>query len=616
MSQQAERRIDTPPPRVAETRRTAPRLSLGPLLPGFALVAAWGVVILLVGLGGDFPLNDDWAYAHSARHLRATGEVRILDWAAPSLVGHIAWGALIFGLFEESYRALRVGTLAWGAVGLLLLYAVGRRSRFTALQSLFFAAAVGFSPWYVNLSFTFMTDIPWLVLVLGAAVVLLGAGRGQTGRLLAAGALLALASLWRQLAVICAPAFLLLIAVDAFGQGADDRPHRRWHVVSRGAIFLAPLVLGYGAFHLWYTRVHGATLANRLTWQNMLDNDWWNPIAHTLAIWHYLGLWSLPAVAAVLAVRRLRAVTWRRLRASRTLAVGAALALGGFAIVMAVFAKPGGLEKLLQPTMPYLGNLVFLFGAGPLTLYETYTGRAAFPHQGIWFGYLLSALTTVGGVFAAVWIATAVREVRSFFRRVRTGAATLVGPAFAENQERARVRLLIVALAGCYLGWHVVTAGFLFDRYVFVVMPFMVWITLDRVGPELASSRWAHGAVLLFAIFSAGATREYLAWNAAREQAVRGLEARGISPRDIDGGFEVNGPRHYQAHFARTKTLMTDRPHPWWIKDARYRLSFWPAATPGCRTLERHPFWTWPGSGPRAIYVLECGAAAPVVPKS
>src|SRR5688572_21445968 len=59
------------------------------------LVAVWALVIALVGLGGDYPLNDDWVYAWSVRRLVTTGRLEILDWAAPSLIGHVWWGAAL-----------------------------------------------------------------------------------------------------------------------------------------------------------------------------------------------------------------------------------------------------------------------------------------------------------------------------------------------------------------------------------------------------------------------------------------------------------------------------------------------------------------------------------------
>src|SRR5271154_4329523 len=90
------------------------------------IVAVWALVVALVGLGGDFALNDDWAYAYSARHLLRTGELRILDWAAPSLATHALWGAGALRLLGDSYVALRRGTLLWALSAILCLYGLAR----------------------------------------------------------------------------------------------------------------------------------------------------------------------------------------------------------------------------------------------------------------------------------------------------------------------------------------------------------------------------------------------------------------------------------------------------------------------------------------------------------
>src|ERR1700674_2326417 len=90
------------------------------------VVAVWALVVGLVGLGGDFALNDDWAYAYSARHLLHTGELRILDWAAPSLATHALWGAGALRLLGDTYVALRCGTLLWALGAILCLYGLGR----------------------------------------------------------------------------------------------------------------------------------------------------------------------------------------------------------------------------------------------------------------------------------------------------------------------------------------------------------------------------------------------------------------------------------------------------------------------------------------------------------
>ena len=59
-----------------------------------ALTALWILTALLVNPLGDFPLNDDWAYAWSVRQLLERGEFLISDWAAANLLTQVMWGAL------------------------------------------------------------------------------------------------------------------------------------------------------------------------------------------------------------------------------------------------------------------------------------------------------------------------------------------------------------------------------------------------------------------------------------------------------------------------------------------------------------------------------------------
>ena len=567
------------------------------------LIGVWLVVVAVVGLGGDYPLNDDWVYAWSARHFASTGEMRILDWAAPSLVSHIAWGSGLIKLFGGSYVVLRAGTVGWAALGLLVFYAIGRRSGFSAGESLLLALAVGLSPWYVNLSFTYMTDVPWMVLMFAAMLVLL-TGTRHVMALLGAGLLVGLASLSRQYAVVVLPALGLLVAHDARAEGPAGW---RWRAGVRLVLFLLPCVLLFGGFTFWYARMHGATLANRMTWTDMAQVWPLRPIAHALIVWHYLGLWVLPFVAAL----ALRGTLGREVTRRQAFICATALLVWVAFAPIATYtdSEPAlGFNAARPATMPYLGNVVYLFGTGPLTLWHTFVAKTPFLHRTFGFGILLSALTVCGGVFAGIWVLRAVKRV----------SAMVLAPAGAcvdgESAARARARLLLVAFAACYLGWHLATGKILFDRYVFVIMPVMIWLAIDAVGRRVALAPVSLAIFAVIAVFSIGATHEYLAWNAARDTAVRDLETRGVAAADIDGGFEINGPRRFASYVHETGLICGKGPNLWWGEGARYVLGFWPdISEPGCQAIARYPFWTWPLTGERAVYVLDCAAnRAPV----
>src|SRR5262245_2431389 len=71
------------------------------------------------GPWGDYPLNDDWLYARSAKHFAETGTIALDATAvATSVVGQTVAAAPVIALFGFSHTALRLLTLLLGAIGL------------------------------------------------------------------------------------------------------------------------------------------------------------------------------------------------------------------------------------------------------------------------------------------------------------------------------------------------------------------------------------------------------------------------------------------------------------------------------------------------------------------
>ena len=83
------------------TGTTSPTRWLNPLIIiTIAAIASWA----LVNPHGDFPLNDDWAYASSVRHLLFDGHLVLSDWSAPLALVHIFTGFLFAKVFGFSHR--------------------------------------------------------------------------------------------------------------------------------------------------------------------------------------------------------------------------------------------------------------------------------------------------------------------------------------------------------------------------------------------------------------------------------------------------------------------------------------------------------------------------------
>jgi hypothetical protein len=596
----------------------------GDLYAIVALVAIWALVVAFVGVGGDYPLNDDWAYAYSARHLAETGELRILDWAAPSLLTHALWGAAVLRLLGDSYVSLRCGTLAFALAALVLLYALARRGAFTPSSALFVALGLGLSPWFVNLAFTYMTDVPWLAMMLAALLAFSHALRPPLSRrppaegialdppnrllLLLTGALLGAASLTRQFAIVTMPAFVLVLAFDA-----RRRHGARWFgPAARDCVLLGfPLLALYAPFQVWYSRVHGVTIANRGSFQRMLEVRPWDVVANGLSAVHYAGLWLLPLAFALFSHGRLGEAVSRR-QAGRTLVL-----LGGFFLVMLLdpvitaddLARPAA---CIHAFMPYLGNVFYLVGLGPPTLTAAYFGREPIPHANVGLGVALTLLSLFGAVVGAGLVVTIARRVRGVFAATESAQREVAGG------QREALRLTVCLFGGVYLLWILCTSTFVFDRYLLPVLPVVLLLGVDAAPPGLTRSPVALACVILTGLFSVALTHEYLSWNDARQRAVQALLVHGIASTDIDGGFEVNGPLYFQPFVERTGKLLPND-GTFWVHNAAYRLSFWPntldtsAESPhrsGCVDWGRFPFWTWPGGGERAIYVIHCPKAA------
>ena len=84
------------------------------LLACAGLCALWLIPIAIVGIHGDFPISDDFAYAFSTRTLVETGRIERLAWTWVPLVSHVAVGAAASTLFGFSFETLRGSTLLMG----------------------------------------------------------------------------------------------------------------------------------------------------------------------------------------------------------------------------------------------------------------------------------------------------------------------------------------------------------------------------------------------------------------------------------------------------------------------------------------------------------------------
>ena len=536
-----------------------------------ALIALYLLAIIVVQPRGDFPLNDDWAYAASMRTLLFDHDWRPSGWISTPLITQSLWAAPFCLLTSCSYEALRAFSLMCGLVLLVSSYFLFLRVTRSEFAACLAAAAVALNPLNFELSFTFMTDVPFAALLALTMLAFLKTLRDDSTWLYVVACLLALAAtLLRQLG-LCVP--LAYLAMSVFLPGLRGRKFMR---------ALLPIVLCAAAlilFGLWqqhtgrlpalYHQKEGFILANLrdpvLLFRTVKIN--------LVIVFLYFGLLALP----VLITRRVPPV-------------GAAGSLLRWvpAITAAVAALYACwvLWRALGP-MPVGNNILIPQGLGPLTLNDTF----------------ILGLNNVPALPRPFWFAITALSVVGLFRLVEAIVAFVLHAVIERGDIAAEGRAegaFAFFCTGAYL-CPLLVAGF-FDRYLAAFMPVVLMFVL--AATTAAQRQWtcrAASATVIcaaFAIFAALGTHDYLSWNRARWQAIADAQRiEGAGAANMDGGFEFNGIESYDPNYIRTENKSW-----WWVKDDTYRITFGPIA--GLTEVRRYPYVTYLPPATRFIFLL------------
>ena len=120
------------------------------------------LVAIPLHLFADVPIHDDWTYAWSVQHFLKTGKLAVLDWSIHYPFAQILWGALFCLPFGLSFSALRVSTSNAPWLGALALYGTLRELGRARTDGLLAALVLVVNPVFFLLSFSFMTDVPFV----------------------------------------------------------------------------------------------------------------------------------------------------------------------------------------------------------------------------------------------------------------------------------------------------------------------------------------------------------------------------------------------------------------------------------------------------------------------
>jgi hypothetical protein len=444
------------------------------------------VLVVYFDLASPFAFNDEWVYAWSVAHSRLP-QVRLMPEQAAMALVQVIWSA-VFSLGRSDLPVLRLTLMPFLALAAYSTYRCARTLGADEFWSRASGAALLANPLVLTLGSSFMSDIPYLALVLGAAwagTAWVCQGRGRVALIvLTVGAVLQ-----RQQAL----AIPLAVTVGLVVAGRINKREGK-DVVALLALWMADAI----SFVL--PGLAGFALPTQSSLVELARTGA-RPVHYAEPL-----LFVVPITAFLLApfLAGLLLHSPRRLTASRISLIP--LLAGGLGLAGMVYMLP----RYMMPGVCWTAA-----GFAPTSI----TGSKPLGSL-IWIFFAWDALV-LGTLLAACWWPNAARRV------IGIGPGGIFALALAVSQL-----LPLLALPTAY-----------FDRYFLPVaapMLPMAAVLASRSMRQRLAAAFA-GATLLFGILTyAGFQQDYEAWQLARDRAAR-IAYQGATPSEVAAGYEANG---------------------------------------------------------------------------
>jgi len=130
--------------------------------PFLLLSLLWILFALIINPIGNFPLNDDWAYAKNVFYLSEQGILKFSDWPAMTLLSQMFWASAFCKIFGFSFTVLRFSVLIVGLIASFLIFSLTKYLSNNKSLAFFATLSIILNPLFFSLSYTFMTDVPFL----------------------------------------------------------------------------------------------------------------------------------------------------------------------------------------------------------------------------------------------------------------------------------------------------------------------------------------------------------------------------------------------------------------------------------------------------------------------
>lgn len=526
------------------------------------ILLIWLLTVLLVNPLGEFPVNDDWAYSKNVWHLVENGELYFSDWPGMTLFSQTLIGAGFTTIFGFSFSALRILTLIMGIASILLVFRFLLNTGIRKRQAFFTSVVLMFSPLFLALSFTFMTEIYFYFFTLLALLFYyqyLSGGRGFS--ILLCSFFILVAMLIRQTALII-PLAILLVEIL--------RPQLNLKRILFSTIPLLITLSGYLVFVQWLDfsgNMSGNFGRAGELFMNLRNNkpDYFISKAGTLLM--YPGLFLLP-----LTFRYLSDI---RLPGSWPVWMLWILVLALLALFLAM-----GFSDFPVP------NVFYNLGIGPRLLRDSYWGNNISPVLSPALWTCIRILAAGGALLLGVVLLGGLQGIK--FRQ-----------GWMENPRNA-VKIFLAVILGGIL-FYIELNRFFFDRYTMVVI-LLAALLLTSLPVSRPGRIGRIASLLVFALialFSIAAVRDFMEWSRTRWKALDYLvDEKGVNRRMIDGGLEFNG-------WFETGPFNPSNPDEkswWFVTEDEYVVSWGPID--GFQHYASFPYYRYLFPGRDSIQVL------------
>lgn len=499
-------------------------------------------------------ISDDWVYIRSVEILLREGRFEILTIASSNLLFQVVWGALFSLVFGPSLGVFRLSVVVLWFLSAFACYGLLWELTRDRARSALGTAIYLFNPLGYSLAFTFMTDAPFLsLLVISTYCYVRGVGTGQSTRWTVAGSAAAAgAILVRQPGALIPFAVVVSLVVAGF-----IRPNLRGLRTCLEVAAFPALV--YIAFYFWLRFAHGEPMVHQQMRAQILAGGWSEVGLHAIRLFVvealYLGLFLLPLALAVLGAipglaRGLGARGWA------WFAAWEAFVMAGVGAYWAIGAR-----------MPFIPHFLSPAGIGPNDLMKS---RAA-----LYTGLTRDVLTIVCALAALVVGLVVIRGLIEWRERAipeRRTASLLLGMLLINS-----IGALIVSSQFRYWRIEGQPAPSL-DRYLLPLLPLAIGLMLWSLREVRLSFNLGWAVALFLALFSMAGTRDNIAFHQANWELALEANAAGIPDVHLDAGASWDG--YFLGETSLTTMGYESRPGTFWwlglyapIIDPRYAIA-------------------------------------------